>query len=62
MDTKAAFPNYEIVDKILAGIFFCLGYGFVYLFLGATNVWSFSIFTIIGKNLFQLQTLTQRDA
>ena len=41
-----AFPEYDTKDRIFAALYFMVGYGFIYVFTGVTDLWPLSVFTV----------------
>lgn len=41
-----AFPEYDTKDRIFAALYFLVGYGFIYVFTGVTDLWPLSVFTV----------------
>lgn len=46
MERASVFPQYTAADRIMAVFYFLVGYGFLYVFTGATHSWALSVFTI----------------
>lgn len=40
------FPENEAIDRVFAAVYLLVGYGFVYVFTGATDTWTLSVFTV----------------
>lgn len=40
------FSENKAVDRVFAAVYLLVGYGFVYVFTGAYNTWSLSVFTV----------------
>ena len=41
-----AFPEYDTKDRIFAALYFMVGYGFIYVFTGVTDLCPLSVFTV----------------
>lgn len=46
MERASVFPQYTAADRIMAVFYFLVGYGFLYVFTGATHSWALSVFTV----------------